>query len=294
MTLGELCDALRAEATTLGALLERSSIDPAEKTPFAGWRVRDVVGHLVTIDRLALLTITDEAVFAAEHTAFVEGVAAHGGGPPEARFRGIAAYEDRRLGLLGWAQLRAAWQVGLEQLLETARRAPDDAKVRWFGPPMGLPSLLKARQMEVYAYGQDVFDLHRVPRPLSDRLWSVADFAVRTFGFSFANRGLEAPARPFVSLRAPSGAVWTWNSPAAAERIEGAAEDFCLVAVQRRNVADTALTVVGEGAAQWMRIAQCIAGPPVDPPAPTERAWERAGRGSPANASLFGEDRLGR
>jgi uncharacterized protein (TIGR03084 family) len=137
---------------------------------------------------------------------------------------------------------------------------------------MRATSLLNARQMEVWAYGQDVFDLWRAPRANADRLKAVAEFAVRTFSFSFANRGLDVPTeRPFLDLIAPSGARWTWNAPEANSRIQGQAVDFCLVATQRRNVTDTDLRVEGEAAHTWMRIAQCIAGEPHDGPRPGER-----------------------
>ncbi|HEX5067009.1 MAG TPA: TIGR03084 family protein, partial [Myxococcota bacterium] len=74
---------------------------------------------------------------------------------------------------------------------------------------------------------------------------------------------------------APSGAVWEWNEPSETESVRGDALDFCLVVVQGRNVADTALQVTGPVATRWMSIAQCFAGPPVDPPEPGERSASR-------------------
>jgi uncharacterized protein (TIGR03084 family) len=95
---------------------------------------------------------------------------------------------------------------------------------------------------------------------------------VRTFRFSFANRGLPVPeARPRIVLAAPSGARWRWEGDAGA--VEGAAEDFCLVTTQRRHVDDTGLVVTGPVAERWMAVAQCIAGPALPGPAPGERVW---------------------
>ena len=128
--------------------------------------------------------------------------------------------------------------------------------------------------MEVWCYGQDVYDLFRVRRPARDGLRAVADFGVRTMRFSFANNALTPPEQaPYVRLTAASGAVWEWNEPTAGERVEGPAEDFCLVVTQRRHVRDTSLAVTNGAAAQWMSIAQCIAGPPRPGPAPGERVW---------------------
>jgi len=85
---------------------------------------------------------------------------------------------------------------------------------------------------------------------------------VRTRGFSFRNRGLAVPAvEPRVELRGPDGDTWTWGPDGSPERVTGDALDFCLVVTQRRGVEATALEVTGEGAAEWMAIAQCFAGP---------------------------------
>jgi uncharacterized protein (TIGR03084 family) len=81
-------------------------------------------------------------------------------------------------------------------------------------------------------------------------------------------------SKPYVRLVAPSGAIWEWNEPSESESIRGDAVDFCHVVTQGRNIADTALEVVGETATRWMSIAQCFAGGPADPPKPGERAWQ--------------------
>jgi len=243
-------------------------------TPFYNWRVRDTISHMVTIDRLARLSMGEPEQFAIELARFAEGIKPTDPAAPRTDvFRRIAAYETSRLDILSFRQLLAAWEVGLAELGEVAKANSDNPKVSWFGAPMRLGTLLNARQMEVSGYGQDVFDLCRVERPEGDRLRNVAEFAVRTFSFNFSNRGLPAPAdRPRLSLEAPSGATWVWNEGSTEGWIEGSAVDFCLVATQRRNAADTRLRHAGPTAETWLRIAQCIAGPPLDGPAPGERA----------------------
>ena len=272
MTLADACDDLRAEARALRTLLDgRTRFDPHDVTPFFGWRVRDTVAHLAFIDRLALLTLTDPAAFAGELAQFAQGTAgaARSGAAVFAR---LTAYEDSRLSHLDWDGLLSAWDAGRDALIAAAGRCAEDAKVKWFGPDLRLASLLNARQMEVWAYGQDVFDLYRAERAEADRLRNVAEFAVRTFGFSFVNRGLAVPEqRPYVALTAPSDVVWTWNAVGASSTIAGSAVDFCRVATQRRHAADTDLEVRGDAAQTWMRIAQCIAGPPLDGPAQGSR-----------------------
>jgi|KBSSwiStaDraftv2_1062776.scaffolds.fasta_scaffold182141_3 uncharacterized protein (TIGR03084 family) len=282
MSMAEACEDLAAEAAELRALV-RGAV-PEAVTPFEGWRVRDVVEHMVTIDRLATLSLTDAAAFNAEQGRFVEGTKPPSADRPRAEaFARIKAYETSRLAFLSWAQLLAAWDAGLAELIAAGRGAAEDAKVGWFGPPMRARTLINARQMEVWGYGQDVFDLMRARRAEGERLRNVAEFGVRTMGFCFANHGLPAPdPKPFVALTSPGGATWAWNDPGADSRVEGSAVDFCRVAVQRRNVADTALKVTGEAARTWMRIAQCIAGPPAEGPAPGVRAWDLPGAAADA------------
>jgi uncharacterized protein (TIGR03084 family) len=235
----------------------------------------DSLKHMVMIDRLATLSLSDPERFKEEHARFVEGTKPPSPDTPrEDTFRRIALYESSRLDALSWGQLLAAWDAGQSELRAAALAQSEDAKVAWFAAPMRAETLVNARQMETWGYGQDVFDSRRVRRAEGDRIRNVVEFGLRTMGFSFSNRGLTPPdPKPFVALTAPSGAVWTWNDPSSASRVEGAAVDFCLVATQRRHVADTGLTVTGEAAETWMNIAQCIAGPPANGPRPGERAW---------------------
>lgn len=131
-----------------------------------------------------------------------------------------------------------------------------------------------ARQMETWAHGQEIYDLVRVERNHTDRIKNIAHRGVRTYRWTFENRGEPIPgSEPYVRLTSPSGAIWEWNAPSEDNRVEGKAVEFCQVVTQVRNVADTGLVVAGKPATRWMAIAQCVAGPPENPPAPGERAW---------------------
>ena len=144
----------------------------------------------------------------------------------------------------------------------------------WFGPDMGIAMMATARQMETWAHGQDIYDLLHVQRRNSDRIRNVCHIGVRTFGWTFVNRGLETPSSiPYVRLESPSGAVWEWNDPSDADCVSGSAVEFAHVVTQGRNIAETDLNVVGDAATSWMAIAQCFAGPPEDPPPPGHRGW---------------------
>jgi uncharacterized protein (TIGR03084 family) len=243
---------LADEKDWLATLLrERAEADWDVPTPAPRWTVRDQVAHLAHFDGVTRLAIQDPAAFIslregiADLQAYVDGV-----GPANQGRRGTD--------MLAW------WQAENSGLIAAASAADPSVRVPWFGPAMALASKLTARLMEIWAHGQDVADALGVVRPASTRLEHVARIGVLTLPNSFRTRGLEVPSTPVrVDLLAPDGATrWTWGPDDATDVVRGDALDFCLVATQRRHVADTALAVEGRVAADWMRIAQTFAGPP--------------------------------
>jgi uncharacterized protein (TIGR03084 family) len=117
--------------------------------------------------------------------------------------------------------------------------------------------------METWAHGQDVADALGIERVPTDRLRHIAHMGVATFGWSYTNRQMKVPDTPVrVEITSPSGELWTWGPEDAQDMVRGPAEDFCLVVVQRRNVADTRLDIQGATARQWMSISQTYAGQP--------------------------------
>lgn len=252
VTLPGLLDELVAEHDELDRLL--SGLDePAwdRATPAAGWAVRDHVSHLAFFDDAATVALDDPDAFSARARALIE----RPGDPMQEHLdRGRAQAPAAVLGW--WRRARAAMVAG-------ARRVDPSARVPWFGPAMSPLSFVTARLMETWAHGQDVADALGATRVPTARLRHVARLGVRTRDFSYAARGLEPPSAPVsVDLEAPDGSRWRFGEPDAEQSVRGPALDFCLVVSQRRNLADTALVVVGPDAAGWMEIAQCFAGPP--------------------------------
>ena len=146
--------------------------------------------------------------------------------------------------MLDWFLAARAEMVATFLALDPSTRVP------WYGPPMSLASSLTARIMETWAHGQDVADALGAEHPVTPALRHVAYLGFRTIGFSFVNRGLEAPdVTVAVELVAPDGSTWSFGDPDAVDRVAGPALDFALVVTQRRNLADTALVVVGPVAA---------------------------------------------
>ena len=127
---------------------------------------------------------------------------------------------------------------------------------------MRARSFVIARIMETWAHGQDIVDALGVDRRPTDRLFHIAELGIRTFRFSFENRGGEVPEeRVRVALRGPTGTVRVWNDESS-NSVTGPLEDFCLVVTQRRHLDDTHLVLEGPIAHEWMQIAQAFAGPP--------------------------------
>ena len=259
-----LCADLAWEQDSLDALV--SNLAPAAwqtLAPCGNWTVKDEICHLAYFDYTARLSATDPAAF---QRHLVEDLG---------RIKNMDEATEITLAkgrAMATGDLLAWWRQERRQLVEALVRLSPKDRLPWYGPPMSARSFASARLMETWAHGQDIYDVLGLERPASPGLRHIAHLGVTTFGWSFANRGMPVPeSSVHVELTAPSGEVWSWGDEAAAQRISGPAVDFCLVAIQRRHVDDTALVVIGEVARQWMELAQCFAGPPTLGPAPGTR-----------------------
>jgi uncharacterized protein (TIGR03084 family) len=264
----ELLDDLIAESASLRRIL--AGIGDAgwdTPTPAEGWAVRDQIGHLAYFDETARTALVDPDRFVAD----AAGLAARGADFADA----VARDHRRRSGdeLLAW------WDRARAALVISYRGADPRGRLPWYGPPMSVMSAATARLMETWAHGVDVADALGVELEDSPRLRHVAHLGVRTLGFSFSHHGLALPTHPVrVELTSSGGYTWSFGPDEADDVVRGAALEFCTVVTQRRNVADTALEVVGPVARAWMDTAQIFAGRPTLPPPagtrtrPTHRA----------------------
>ena len=245
---------LKEEGEDLKTMLE--GLEPADwdgQTPFKNWTVNHVVQHLHGADRMALLSLND-----------AEGFRAVLADPSE-----VSAIMNP---VLEGGELLAAWWSSFNEMCEALGASDPKRRLPWFGPDMGVMMFTTARQMETWAHGQDIFDMFGRQRINSARLENIVVIGVKTYGWTFANRGMETPGpAPFVCLTSPDCDIWEYNEPDETNMVQGDAEEFCHVVTQGRNIADVDLRVVGKAATAWMAIAQCFAGPPEDPPAPGSR-----------------------
>jgi uncharacterized protein (TIGR03084 family) len=239
-------------------------------TPAEGWAVRDQISHLAFFDDAGRMAMVAPDEFAQGAALAMEQM----GDPMEAHL--VMGRSMDGVELLAW------WDTAHRGMAAAFAGADPSARIPWYGPPMGVLSFVSARLMETWAHGQDVADALGVERRPTDRLRHVAHLGVRSRPFSYLVRSREAPpGRIDVLLAAPSGEPWRWQigevadggaadgladggvaDGAPASVVRGPALDFCLVVTQRRNLADTALVVEGDPAADWMSVAQAFAGPP--------------------------------
>lgn len=256
-----ICTDLKTEHDELEDVLADLDEDQwLTPTPFLTWKIKDEIRHLAYFDDRAALAATDPDGFQRHLEEVITDWQA---------FEKTLQEVGRELSpeaLLKW------WREQRRIMLDALIRCDPKDRLPWYGPPMSALSFTTARLMETWAHAQDVFDTLRIKRTPTNRLRHIAHLGVRTFGWTYKNRGLEVPETTVrVALTAPSGDSWTWGPEDADQQIAGPAEDFCLVVVQRRHVADTALAVTGDVAQDWMLKAQCFAGPPADGPKPGQR-----------------------
>lgn len=259
---------LRDEVDELHDFLTALSSENWEReTQFMRWTPWDVVAHLHYFDLVSMVALEGEEIFAPERKALFAAIA--------------AGSTNKKLHRARFADLDAAallenWRRTAHELAEALGKSDPKRRLPWFGPDMGVSMFTTARYMETWAHGQEIYDLVGAPRTHTDRIRNIATIGVKTFGWTFVNRKLEVPGpMPYVRIVAPSGEVWEWSEPSETDCVRGNALDFCQVVTQGRNVADTKLEVTGPVATQWMAIAQCFAGGPVDPPAPGTRGPKR-------------------
>jgi uncharacterized protein (TIGR03084 family) len=253
-----ICKDLADEHAMLDSIV--ADIDDAAwdtQTPAEGWTVRDEISHLAYFDDKATIAVTDPDGFSEHQKTLMKGLA-------------DAVRADIKTGReMTPSELLEWWRKERATLLKALEPLDPKFRVPWYGPSMSARSHATARLMETWAHGQDIVDALGAHRPPSDRLRHVAHIGFTTLGWSYVSHGMEVPKDPVrLELKGPSGDLWTWGPEDAANVVRGPAEDFCLVVIQRRNIADTDLVTEGEVAAQWMSIAQCFAGPGTHGPKP--------------------------
>jgi uncharacterized protein (TIGR03084 family) len=250
----DLCRELALEHAALDEMVKDLSDSKWDMiTPFDDWTIRQEICHLAYFDGKAVLAATDRDGFQTDMLEILEGVTS---------VDDFLAKTVKDLMKLSSQDLMNFWINERTKLINTIEVLDRQDKIVWYGPPMTAESFVIARMMETWAHGQDIADALKIKRTPTDRLKHIAHLGVKTFGWSYKNRGLEKPSEQVsVELKSPSGEIWQWNPEQTDNLITGSAEDFCLVVAQRRHIDDTRLVANGPIAREWMTLAQVFAGP---------------------------------
>lgn len=250
--MDQICNDLHAEHEALDAIVADISEEMwSTATPAEGWDVKDTIVHLIQADMAASLAVRDADGFAEAKSAMLAG--------------GGLEFFVTGEGKTG-AEVLAHWRSEREIMLEAFRSRGPKERIPWFGPDMSTRSFATARLMETWSHGQDVADTVAAPWPATERLKHVCHIGVTTRGWSYMVRGQQVPEGDVrVELTSPAGETWTWGPENASDRVSGTAEEFALVATQRRHPSTTSLVADGPLAAEWLTIAQAFAGEPTLP-----------------------------
>ncbi len=230
-------------------------------TLFKNWTLNDILVHLHFWNINAHSSLNDPDKFDGMMKQFFSAI----------QTGKLRPYENSVIKERGHKLLEQWYNLSLK-LAENFSVVDPKRRVKWAGPDMSARTCISARQMEVWAHGQAIFDLLEQDRPESDRIKNIVFLGINAFGWSHQVHKLDVPeVMPHLKLKAPSGENWNFGDESKISLIEGSAVEFAQVVTQTRNIADTSLKLNGDVAHVWMQNAQCFAGPPETPPAPDQR-----------------------
>lgn len=240
-----------ALATTIaefGAVLARLSPQDWNKpTPTADptWRVRDLVAHVVAVDRY--------------HQALLGGTAWHPAPGTETDHLAMTEAVVAELSQLSVAALWSTWQetsAALLALCEAERAAGRlDVSLTFTGLPLRLRSLLIVRVFEIWTHSDDVRAAVGAPLVAPDpgRLSVMSALAVRSLPLGLALAGLPGSGRTVrLVLTGPGGGAWSQSldlTQVAGEPDVVIVADvvaFCRLAARRLRPAELDLAVSGD------------------------------------------------
>jgi len=257
-------DDLAAEQERLSGIL--GGLDGTQWTsPSAaqGWTIADVVLHLAQ---------SEEGVEAtAARRPLRAGLGAMAGDTMDDR-----AAEAVRLERAAPAEVFARWQRARQAALAAVRAADPDQPLEWVAGPVKPATLATTRLAEHWAHGLDITGPLGIEFPDTERLRHVAWLAHRTLPYALSLAG-QPPVAVRCELTPPDGAgadgagagadragadssgTWRFGPPEAESTITGTAGDFCRVAAQRLDPAQSGLRASGPYGATAVRVLRTYA-----------------------------------
>ena len=259
-------DDLAAEQERLEGIL--SGLDLAQwasPSGASGWTIADVVLHLAQSEEGVHATVTHK--------------------PLRARLGVVAETTDEwaaemvRRERAAPAEVFARWQRARQAALAALRAADPDQPVEWVTGPVKPATLATTRLAEHWAHGLDITGPLGIEFPDTERLRHVAWLAHRTLPYALSLAG-QPPTAVRCELTAPGGTapddtsrgdggrgdggpgetdVWRFGRAEAESAITGTAGDFCRVAAQRLDPAQSGLRASGPHGAAALRVLRTYA-----------------------------------
>ncbi len=216
-----------------------------------GWTIADVVLHLAQ---------SEEGVKAtASHQQLRTGLGSVAGDTMDGR-----AAAAVRMERAAPAEVFARWQRARQAALAAVRAADPDQPLQWVTGPVKPATLATTRLAEHWAHGLDITGPLGIEFPDTERLRHVAWLAHRTLPYALRVAG-QPPVAVRCELTAPNGPApddtdtWRFGPPDAGSTITGMAGDFCRVAAQRLDPAESGLRTSGPHGATALRVLRTYA-----------------------------------
>ena len=216
-----------------------------------GWTIADVVLHLAQ---------SEEGVRAtASHQQLRTGLGSVAGDTMDGR-----AAAAVRMERAAPAEVFARWQRARQAALAAVRAADPDQPLQWVTGPVKPATLATTRLAEHWAHGLDITGPLGIEFPDTERLRHVAWLAHRTLPYALSVAG-QPPVAVRCELTAPNGPApddtdtWRFGPPDAGSTITGMAGDFCRVAAQRLDPAESGLRTSGPHGATALRVLRTYA-----------------------------------
>jgi uncharacterized protein (TIGR03084 family) len=232
----------------LSGLVEAQWMSPSRAL---GWTIADVVLHLAQ---------SEEGVKAtASHQRLRAGLGAVAGDTMDGR-----AAEAVQMERAAPAEAFARWQRARQAALAAVRAADPDQPLQWVTGPVKPATLATTRLAEHWAHGLDITGPLGIEFPDTERLRHVAWLAHRTLPYALSLAG-QPPVAVRCELTAPDGPApddtdtWRFGPPDAGSTITGMAGDFCRVAAQRLDPAESGLRTSGPHGATALRVLRTYA-----------------------------------
>ena len=251
----EILSDLVAEQQALDQFLQGiHERDWKRKTPAPGWTILDTISHLAHTEISAANAIAGGRAFT-DH-AIPNDI-------DEWTARGVRQGQGKR-----YQEIIEWWRNGRASVVDALSKMDSRDRIPWVVTTMSAKTFATLRLMETWAHGLDIkatmADKIRTPEegeddPLADtpRLRHIAWLAHRMLPYAFSEAGEVFPDKGIrVELMGPQYARWLYGPEDAENVIKGLASEWCRVAVQRMNAANTSLRAFGPGAETALRVVR--------------------------------------